>query len=435
MDRSLTPVRPRVLKRWRPLFALALLSLAGPPGLTVQAQGVADTTRGVEPAPGDGVVTGRVSRAGTDEPLPGLAVRFVGEGGDSDTFDVRSAEGGLYRLALPAGRYSFQSPSGPLTGRVDSVAVDTVEVEPGATVALDLALIRPKSDGLTVSRTASVRSSLPDHVAPESEFFRLAGINYFSTGTDWSGESRGPFQNRNQIKFRVSVRYQFFNVYDAFFSSKDGGQTGLYLSYIQNSFWHFFDPSGPFFDNNYGPGLFAHADTGELGLSPSWVPSSYEPALSLGVFHESNGRDGLASRSWNRAVVGVGVGSLNRTVLSGGLSLWYPMPGDENPDLADYTGRGELTVGFQPRVDGFEPSDSPITIQARSRVWGRRPAMNLEVNALFDVPLLTSLFRGDVRPRAFKPHLMAQFFTGYAENLLTYTERRTVVRFGFAFLR
>ena len=110
--------------------------------------------------------------------------------------------------------------------------------------------------------------------------------------------------------------------------------------------------------------------------------------------------------------------------MSGSLTFWHAFRFDDtNLDLPDYAGRGELELYLQPFADNGD-GGGPLMIQLRSRILGRSLAQNLEANALWHTP-----------GKVFLPDLFVQLFSGYAENLLTYEEKRTVLRIGVAFLR
>lgn len=68
--------------------------------------------------------------------------------------------------------------------------------------------------------------------------------------------------------------------------------TFLYLTYTQKSFWDIYAESSPFGDSNYNPGIglgrYITKDNKLIG------------AGLIQIEHESNGRDGDDSRSWNR---------------------------------------------------------------------------------------------------------------------------------------
>ncbi len=65
--------------------------------------------------------------------------------------------------------------------------------------------------------------------------------------------------------------------------------------------------------------------------------------INVGFNHQSNGQTEPLSRSWNRVVTNLGFEKDNVTLL---LKGWYRIPenaeDDDNPDIEDYLGYGEI---------------------------------------------------------------------------------------------
>jgi phospholipase A1/A2 len=106
--------------------------------------------------------------------------------------------------------------------------------------------------------------------------------------------------NPDEIKFQISFKYRLFhNIKD---TSPLRWLQNLNVGYTQLSFWDFDSASKPFKDSSYKPELFY--DIGD----PSNPDDLIFPGLGLrhvrlGFLHESNGQDGLASRSLNCAYI------------------------------------------------------------------------------------------------------------------------------------
>lgn len=300
---------------------------------------------------------------------------------------------GRFTVALPPGVYRYEA-------AIPGVRSDTGEIRVRRRGAEEMVMIT---------------SAVPIPGFPTSRHFNLFDVNYFSFGATGREPSRPAFQNANQVKFRVSLRYKIANL-----SRCDSCRTGVYAAYTQTSFWHLYDDDAPFFDNNYSPGVLVYKAIDE-GARPNYAGVM----VFAGVFHESNGRDGPFSRGWNRVVGGASVGTVHHTPVSATLSLWIPW-GEEpnNRDLADYTGYGELMVYLQPGAAGGD--GGPLSLQLRSRL-GRKVVQSVEANVMYDVQGRAGQY--------FTPSVFVQLFSGYAENLLTYNQRRTVVRAGLAVLR
>ena len=144
--------------------------------------------------------------------------------------------------------------------------------------------------------------------------------------------SPGMDVEKNEVKFQISLKIKLWQ--DIF-----GQQMDLWFGYTQTSFWQLynFDESAPFRETNYEPELLLNFRTNYriLGLNGRM--------FNLGFNHQSNGRSKPLSRSWNRIVGNLGLERGNFTLL---LKAWYRIPesskDDDNPDINDYMGPGEI---------------------------------------------------------------------------------------------
>lgn len=123
----------------------------------------------------------------------------------------------------------------------------------------------------------------------------------------------------------------------------------LWFGYTQNSFWQAGnrEASSPFRETNYRPELMLVTP---LNVSVLGAQLKY---LNLGLAHQSNGQASTLSRSWNRVYAQVG---LERGRFAMTARVWKrlnePLEDDNNPDIVDYMGRGELSGTY--RMDGHE---------------------------------------------------------------------------------
>lgn len=121
---------------------------------------------------------------------------------------------------------------------------------------------------------------------------------------------------------------------------------GVYLAYSQRSFWSVYDSSRsrPFRETVYNPEIFYR------WVGPDPRASAFIWGLDGGYEHESNGQDIPESRSWDRLYVAP---FFERGGTALQLKIWYRLPesdkkddadanGDDNPDIQDYLGHGEL---------------------------------------------------------------------------------------------
>lgn len=321
---------------------------------------------------------------------------------------------GLCWLLLSVGALSAQP-----SGHADRVSDETAELA-RMSALLDTRAAKEPS----VTHADSMKAVAPTRF-PSSRRFNLTEPNYFLFAFQNKSEKRSldPFEYQRQIKFRVALRYHAVAIgqYD----------TGLHAAYTQNSFWHLWEPSAPFFDNNYNPQAILYLDSRHYRGDHWWRPS-----VRAFVEHESNGRDGQFSRGWNRYGAGVDFGNPDSSWFYSTVRAWDTFGvADDNRDLADYAGRGEVTMSWQPLVKRCAAGDGcglgALGMSLKSRVAGKDPVMNVELNGYLGLGGYQTL-RGQQPGKAVNVSLMGQYFHGRGENLLTYKERRSELRLGFA---
>ncbi|MFC4728870.1 phospholipase A [Coralloluteibacterium thermophilus] len=191
-----------------------------------------------------------------------------------------------------------------------------------------------------------------------------------------------------------------------------GGVGDLWLAYTQSSRWQVFntDASRPFRETNYEPEAILAFRTSYNLLG--W----HGQMLGLGINHQSNGRSDPFSRSWNRVILHAGFERGDWTVTP---RLWSRVSessfeDDDNPDIADYVGRGELQIVRQ-------LGDQELALLLRHTLKGgdaSRGAVQLE----WTYPIRGSL------------HGYLQVFHGYGESLIDYNHKATYVGLGVSLL-
>jgi len=213
-------------------------------------------------------------------------------------------------------------------------------------------------------------------------------------------------------KFQFSFKYRILNF------GKAGVPQSLQFAYTQRSLWDIEGTSSPFFDTSYMPELFFESLAPMPETSSAWFTWL---GYQAGYKHESNGRDGSLSRSLNTL-------NLRGAFSLGPLDRWhllvipeaFTFVGDleNNPDLKDYRGYGQLRIVFG-KNDG--------------------PALMFTGTAGkdFDHPSyqydLTVPFR--TRFLEFEAYVLVQYFTGYGESLRAYREKSEAARIGFSLVR
>ena len=224
-------------------------------------------------------------------------------------------------------------------------------------------------------------------------YFSLYKDNYFTMGTT---VNRKPSRTNSDVKFQVSIAQRLtkstlpFNTY-------------LFLFYTQNCMWNVFEESMPMRDLNFNPGI---------GLAKHlFVKNRYVGKLTLLVEHESNGRDGADSRSWNKISLACNVFIDPNFMIHG--KAWIPIvDGQNNKDILDYCGiyQTGFTYTTPNKRFGFA-----LTLVKR-RGW------NLNYNSIWEINY--RLFKKE------NQFLFLQYYNGYGENLLDYNKFHSRLRVG-----
>jgi phospholipase A1 len=362
------------------VLAAAVLLVAGtPPCAAAQLGRIAGTVRDMSGRPMMDVF---VSVHPIDHDAPKRDDRTDAAG----HFHIDSLTPGPYRIDFVRVGYAVHS--------------DTVQVA---------AIVAAGDTGVTVE--AGLRKM------PASAYFNILEPNYFLTGNQ---HDVTPGTYANEVKFRIAVRYELIEL------RRTMNQTGIYVAYTQNSFWNIREASAPFLDNNYNPKAFLYIDAADY---PDHLRSL--PSFRLAAEHESNGRDGAASRSWNRVALDAGFGDPASTVWYGFVKGWVPWGRDDNWDIQQFVGRSEADVYWQPGIHQ-QRSLGAFGAGLKLRLGGNRFVTNEELDVFWGP--LTSYRPENARGR-WHPSWILQVFDGYGENLLLYRERRTVVRVGLATVR
>ncbi len=141
-----------------------------------------------------------------------------------------------------------------------------------------------------------------------------------------------PDRKADEAKFQLSLMkplvYNLFGLGETFFAA-----------YTQQSHWQIYASSAPFRETNYEPELF-------VTLPFKWGNFPLR-ALKVGLNHQSNGQGGARSRSWNR-LYAAGLFQLDDIFVS--LRGWWRIPeprsSDDNPDIEQYLGYGDLRAAW-----------------------------------------------------------------------------------------
>lgn len=201
-----------------------------------------------------------------------------------------------------------------------------------------------------------------------------------------------------QISIKVPLGVNVFNTFD------------VYAAYTNRSFWQLYnsDLSAPFRETNHEPEAWVQ-------FAPGWEIFGFRNSMSsFGLVHQSNGRGGVLSRSWNRVYANF---VFERGNFALGFKPWIRISedaeDDNNPDITDYLGHYELRAAYKWREHVFS---------AMSRNNLESGFDNGAVELGWSFPLWKY------------PYLKGyiQYFRGYGESLIDYDQRVNRIGIGIS---
>lgn len=184
----------------------------------------------------------------------------------------------------------------------------------------------------------------------------------------------------------------------------------LWAGYTQTSWIQIYGPRSNtlFRETNYEPEAVVVIRT------PANIGNWRFRAVALGINHQSNGRDGLRSRSWDRLFAMIGLDHQRWFML---LRPWVRIPQrlrwNENPEIEDHVGRLDLVLAHQSR------SGHELSVLLRHSLLPK-PNSRGAVQVDWAVPI--------------GAHLMVHFqmFHGYGESLIDHNHPVTAVGAGLS---
>jgi phospholipase A1 len=172
----------------------------------------------------------------------------------------------------------------------------------------------------------------------------------------------------------------------------------IYAAYTNHSFWLVYnsEDSSPFRETNHEPEAWVQ-------FNPQWELWGFtNPSNIFGIVHQSNGRGGELSRSWDRIYASFIV---ERGNLALSFKPWYRIQegseGDDNPDITDYLGHAEIRAVYK-------YGDHVFSAMSRNNIESGFENGAIELSwsfPFFNYPYV----KGYV-----------QYFSGYGESLIDY---------------
>lgn len=255
-------------------------------------------------------------------------------------------------------------------------------------------------DSLRTSVIDQINARKPDYnadsirgVLENGPSFSLYRDNYFIGGIPLGDKMKAINSN---IKFQLSIRQKLTR-------SRLPFDTYLYIQYTQKAIWNILEESIPIHDMNFNPGV----GLGHLII----YKNRYIGNASLMLEHESNGKDGEWSRSWNK------VSFEGNFLLSKNTEMqfrtWIPIiDSRNNRDILRYNGLAQTSLSY------WTPSqrlNATLVTTWRARMFA--------FNTQWELSFKTNSNGNQ--------YLFLQYYNGYGENLLDYNKHRSVLRFGF----
>lgn len=281
----------------------------------------------------------------------------------------------------------------------------TLAVEGLAAAPLMFAVSRPEEapPGQAPAKTESASGIRPDALA--DNFFGNEPV-YFLVGSD-----------PTHAKFQISFKYRLLNP-EGSLASRWQRFENIYFGYTQTSFWDWESDSAPFYDSSYKPELFYYRPDIPQGALP-WISRF---SFQGGVQHESNGKDGADSRSLNMVYLKPGalIETGDRSLFTIEPRVWAYI-GDlaDNPDIDRYRGYFDVEMAWE-QLESWK-----LAATLRKGTGAGKGS------AQFDLTYpLHNILKNNL-----DLYLHLQYYSGYAETLLSYDQARDFLRLGFSMFR
>ncbi len=254
---------------------------------------------------------------------------------------------------------------------------------------------------------------ISEDTVSESSFIRPPGVREFFTPYKRNYIVFGSMQNKNggepfsgktfDIRFEFGMKFRLFQNQENF-----NKLSPLYFGYSQKSWWDIAESSAPFKEHNYNPEIFW--DFNDTGSEDALLPDEIGTVVDrFGFEHQSNGRDGPQSRSWDRLYAQKTLRL--RDDLSLRLKAWQAMnEGEENIDITDYLGNGEVQLTYEPNKD--------LDVIISSTKGHERSKYNYQLDLVYTMGSW------------FNTKFMVSYYDGYGEALASFDEKTRSLRAG-----
>ena len=198
------------------------------------------------------------------------------------------------------------------------------------------------------------------------------------------------------------------------FKYRLGRDWNTYLAFTSVVKWDIWKDSSPYQDINFKPEIFYRFTPENENLV----------SLDTGYWHESNGRDGDESRSWDQLFARVNtLFELNSIALAWETTFYGEIATGGNEDIGDYLGWWDTTFYFL----NILPTDK-FNIDLEFHIWSGKDG-NPFNHGQFQTGVIYK-----IENAVFQPSLYVQYFSGYGEVMADYDVYTVAWRVGLAFL-
>ena len=154
-----------------------------------------------------------------------------------------------------------------------------------------------------------------------------------------------------------------------------------------------------------------YAQESGIPYGVGFVKNRYVGKVTLMIEHESNGRDGIESRSWNKVSLASNIFIDPNFMVHG--KVWIPIiDGQNNQDILYYSGIYQVGTTFTTPNKRFGFALTMV----------KRKGWNFKYNTIWEVNY--RLFKDE------NQFLFLQYYNGYGENLLDYNQYHSRLRIG-----
>lgn len=257
-----------------------------------------------------------------------------------------------------------------------------------------LALILTLCSVTTYSQTWDISADSLSYILRHSPSFNVFKDNYFMVGIPTNAS---PNKYNSNVKYQISFSQRLTNAVLPLNSY-------LFLTYSQKAFWDIFLDSKPFTEINFNPSIGV--------ATPIFQQNRYKGLLAIMFEHESNGRAGDASRSWN--FISATFQSRFSHNWAYNVRLWVPFGyKDDNPDLLKYAGCVEFSASWLP----LKNDRLVVDLTARKGCsWDWKG--HFKANVAYKITKNSNQYVG------------AEWYCGHAESLIEYQNFVSMVRIG-----